>query len=180
VHCVDPPQTAAVLQTAGAQPPAKRATLRIEHASFLPPDWIADIRRLGATIVTHPSFIEEHGDRYLADPLLEPHDWLYRLSSWRDAGVPLAFASDAPFGPTDPLQALRAAAARRTAKGARIGPREALTGEAALAALTSTAAACSGLDGLDGPPLAGQRAPGHGGGHAARAVRRRAGGGRPG
>jgi predicted amidohydrolase YtcJ len=146
VHCVDPFQTAAVLQVSASIPDAERGPLRIEHASFVPPDWIADFKRLGATVVTHPAFITAHGDRYLADPLLEPHDWLYRLASWTRAGVPLAFGSDAPFGPADPLAALRAAAHRRTASGAQIGADEALSAGAALRAATAGAAACSGLD----------------------------------
>jgi predicted amidohydrolase YtcJ len=141
VHCVDPSHTAAVLQAAagGCGP------LRIEHASFVPPDWVEEVARVGATIVTHPSFVEAHGDRYLADPDLAPHHWLYRLASWSRAGVPLAFGSDAPFGPADPLTALRDAARRRTAAGATIGSHEALTGDAALRAITVEAAACSGL-----------------------------------
>jgi predicted amidohydrolase YtcJ len=147
VHCVEPADTDAVLEsvTSLRERGLEHGPLRLEHSAYMPPDWIAAIRRLGATVVTHPSFIEAHGDRYLADPSLQPHDWLYRLASWSRAGVPLAFASDAPFGPLDPLRALRAAAGRRTAGGSRIGPAEALSGERALRALTTVAAACAGL-----------------------------------
>ena len=146
VHCVDPFHTATVLQAAGALRATERGPLRIEHAAFVPPDWIPDVKRLGATVVTQPSFIAAHGDRYLADPLLEPHEWLYRLASWTRAGVPLAFGSDAPFGPADPVATLRAAAERRTASGARIGLNEALARDAALRASTTAAAGCAGLD----------------------------------
>ncbi len=152
VHCVEAAQTAAVLEAGralaarGVGAGAAAGAFRLEHASFVPPDWLADVRRLGATVVTHPTFIEAHGDRYLDDPGLKPAEWLYRLASWTRAGVPLAFASDAPFGPSDPLRALRAAAARRTASGATIGPSEALSGEHALRALSTVAARCSGLD----------------------------------
>jgi predicted amidohydrolase YtcJ len=146
VHCIDPSETAAVLQVAAAIPAHERGPLRIEHAAFVPPDWLGHVRALGATVVTHPSFIEAHGDRYLADPALEPPDWLYRLRSWERAGVPLAFGSDAPFGPLDPLRALQAAAARQTRGGAIVGHEEALWGETALHALTTVAARCSGLD----------------------------------
>ena len=145
VHCIDPAETGAALRAAHEAGPRRRAALRIEHAAFVPDDWIAAACEVGATVVTHPSFIAAHGDRYLADALLEPHDWLYRLRSWTRAGVPLAFASDAPFGPAEPLDALRDAAARRTAGGARIGAVEALDGEPALRALTSVAADCAGL-----------------------------------
>jgi predicted amidohydrolase YtcJ len=148
VHCIDPAETGAVLQSAAAIPACDRAPLRLEHAAFVPAEWVGHVRALGATVVTHPGFIHDHGDRYLGDPGLEPHEWLYRLKSWSRAGVPLAFASDAPFGPLDPLDALRAAATRRTAGGAVIGAEEALSGEPALHAITTVAARCSGLDRL--------------------------------
>ena len=147
VHCVDAGETGAALAAAALAAPT-RARLRLEHASFVPPDWLAEVSRARATVVTHPSFVTANGDRYLADDSLEPHDWLYRLASWRRAGVVLAFASDAPFGPASPLDALRAAASRRTASGATIGLQEALAGDDALQAVTSTAAACSGLSRL--------------------------------
>ena len=145
VHCVEPDETGAVLDAAAAARPVP-GTLRIEHASYVPPDWIADVRRVGATVVTQPAFVAARGDRYLDDPLLAPHTWLYRLASWRAAGVPLAFASDAPFGPASPLDALEAAASRRTGSGRALGPDEALAGEAALRAVTTTAAAAAGVD----------------------------------
>jgi predicted amidohydrolase YtcJ len=146
VHCVDPSEIGAVLQAAASVRAERRAALRIEHASFVAPDWVSETKSAGAAIVTHPALIDERGDGYLEDPLLEPHDWLYRLASWTRAGVPLAFASDAPFGPVGPLRALRAAASRRTSSGAVIGPHEALAGDAALHAVTTVAARVAGLD----------------------------------
>jgi predicted amidohydrolase YtcJ len=148
VHCIEPHETAAALQAAMTVPAYARGALRIEHAAYVPPDWIPQVLAARAAVVTHPSFIVERGDRYLSDRLLEPNEWLYRLRSWCDAGVPLAFASDAPFGPVDPLRALRAAASRRTVGERVVGPREALSGDRALAAVTSTAAAISGLSRL--------------------------------
>jgi predicted amidohydrolase YtcJ len=145
VHCVDVSETAAALRAAQTVPAPLRGALRLEHASHVPPDWLKIVKGLDATVVTHPSFVADRGDEYLADAALAPHEWLYRLASWTRAGVPLAFSSDAPFGPVDPLGALRAAAHRRTAAGAQLGPQEALAGEPALRAVTSTAAACSGL-----------------------------------
>src|SRR5262249_21738812 len=148
VHCIEPHETAAALQAAMTVPPYARGPLRIEHAAFIPPDWIHHVTEARATVVTHPSFIDDRGDAYLADPMLEPSDWLYRVGTWARAGVSLTFASDAPFGYADPIRALRSAAARTTAAGRRIGPEEALTGEVALCAVTSQAARAAGLDHL--------------------------------
>lgn len=142
VHALAPEETAAVLTAAAGR---RAPRLRIEHAAFVPPDWIDQVRAVGATVVTHPALVEAHGDAYLADEALRPHDWLYRLRSWTRGGVPLAFAGDAPFGPAAPLDALRAAAHRRTASGAVIGADEALVGDEAMRAMTVTAADCAGL-----------------------------------
>jgi predicted amidohydrolase YtcJ len=148
VHCIEPHETAAALQAAMTVPEYARGPLRIEHASFIPPDWIDQLAQARATVVTHPGFIADRGDAYLTDPMLQPSDWLYRVGSWARAGIPFAFASDAPFGPADPISALRAAATRTTAAGRRIGAGEALTGEAALRAVTAEAARAAGLDRL--------------------------------
>lgn len=146
VHCLEPHETAAALQAAMTVPEYARGALRIEHAAFVAPDWIPDVVRARASVVTHPSFVAERGDAYLADPALTPSEWVYPVASWTRAGVPLAFASDAPFGDPDPLAALRAAASRTTASGRHLARGEALTGEPALRAVTSEAARIAGLD----------------------------------
>ena len=106
---------------------------RIEHASLAPDHLVAEIARLGLSVVTQPNFVHERGDAYRAD--LPPEDWpaLYRLRSWLDAGVPLAAGSDAPFGLPDPWAAMQAAVCRLTASGAALGAGQALTPEEALA-----------------------------------------------
>jgi predicted amidohydrolase YtcJ len=83
--------------------------------------------------VSQPHFIAERGDRYLED--VEPGQvpLLYRLASFRDAGVTLAAGSDAPYGTLDPWEAMRAAVSRRTAAGTVMRADEALSPEEALA-----------------------------------------------
>jgi predicted amidohydrolase YtcJ len=146
VHCLEPQETAAALQAALTVPEPARGALRIEHAAFVPPDWMVEAAQARASVVTHPSFVAERGDAYLADPALAPSEFVYPVASWTRAGVPLAFASDAPFGTADPLAALRAAASRTTCSRRRLGPGEALAGELALRAVTSEAARVAGLD----------------------------------
>ncbi|MBW2426810.1 MAG: amidohydrolase family protein [Deltaproteobacteria bacterium] len=110
---------------------------RLEHASVAPAETLARIATLGLTIVTQPNFVLERGDAYLAD--VEPRDrpLLYRLASWRQAGVSLGGGTDAPFGEADPWRAMRAAVERRTRDGRSLGPEEALSPEAALALFTT-------------------------------------------
>ena len=130
VHCVTLVElvfTLAAIREAGAMHGD-----RIEHASIAPDDQVAEIAALGLAVVAQPHFVAERGDAYLADIPAEDWPYLYRLQSFRQAGVTLAAGSDAPFGKPDPWAAMAAAVSRRTASGRPIGGGEALTPEAAL------------------------------------------------
>jgi predicted amidohydrolase YtcJ len=156
VHCPDLESLGLLLEAVSRVPGRERGRLRVEHASQCPPEWLPLIGELGATIVTHPAFVFAHGDRYLAEDTLAPHEWLYRLRSWLEVGCALAAGSDAPAGPADPLLAWRAACDRRTSSGALLGPLEALPAETALAAMTAWAAdTCDLPAGRLRPGLAG-------------------------
>lgn len=109
---------------------------RIEHAGVSPPELIATLQRLGVTVVSQPHFIAEKGDRYRLDVDWADQPWLYRLRGFRDAGIPLAAASDAPFGGLNPWAAMQAAVDRRDRNGVILGADETLTPEAALALFT--------------------------------------------
>ena len=145
VHCVTLDELGCLIEAVEAIPPQLRGALRIEHASSCPREWLERLAALQPTIVTHPAFVRVHGDRYLADPTLAPHEWLYRVASWQDAGLTVAFASDAPAGPTSPLLQIQAAVDRRTAQGSVLGPSEAVSLRAAVTCVTGSAAAAAGL-----------------------------------
>ncbi len=108
---------------------------RLEHASVATPEAIDAVHRLGVTVVTQPNFVGERGDDYLRDVDARDRPHLYRVRSWLDAGVPLRFGTDAPFGRPDPWAALEAATLRRTPDGHVLGADERVTPEAALARL---------------------------------------------
>ena len=129
---------------------------RIEHCGLCTPDLLSEIARLGVAVITQPGFIAAHGDRYAA--LIPPHRrrWLYRIASLAQAGVPLAFGSDAPIAPPGPLATIAAALLRRTRAGQAIGPGEAVPIAQAIACHTSAAAVIAG----DGS-LLGRIAPGY-------------------
>lgn len=111
---------------------------RMEHASVTPPEVLDDIKALGLTVVTQPILVRERGDRYLQDVEADDLPWLYRLRSFLEAGVPLAFSSDAPFGGINPWAAMQAASDRLTASGKSLGEAEAVTPEQALRAYTGS------------------------------------------
>ena len=116
---------------------------RVEHAPLLPRDLVEAIAEAGVAVVAQPGLLTEVAPRY--EQLLSPAE-RERLHPWRDAidaGVALAFSSDAPVSQSGPLAASAAASSARPATlapGQAIGPLE------ALAAWTSGAAAVCGLE----------------------------------
>ncbi|AFM15026.1 putative TIM-barrel fold metal-dependent hydrolase [Mycolicibacterium chubuense NBB4] len=130
VHCVTAAQlvvTLEALRCAGRHP-----LDRIEHAAVVPDHSIGDLAASGVTVVTQPNFVAERGDQYLADVPVAEHHELWRVSSLRRAGVPVALSTDAPFGRADPWAAMRAAVRRRTASGVVLGEAETVSATAAL------------------------------------------------
>jgi hypothetical protein len=89
---------------------------RIEHVQLIRPDDIARMARLGVIASMQPSHAAS--DRLIADRYWgERCRWAY---AWKDllrAGVRLAFGSDAPVEPPDPIFGLYVALTRRDDKG---------------------------------------------------------------
>ncbi len=143
-HCVTEADLAfalACIEAAGAS-----GADRIEHAALATPDqvrWLAD---LGACVVTQPHFIAERGDAYRRGTPIEKQDWLYRARAFLEAGAPLAFGSDAPYGGANPWTSMQAAITRATPSGVVLGADERLSPEQALCAYLSP------LDDPGGPP----------------------------
>lgn len=134
-HCVTEADLAFALACVEAAGP--NGADRIEHASLASPEqvrWCAD---LGVRVVTQPHFIAERGDAYSRDTPPEALGWLYRARAFLDAGVRLAFASDAPYGAGDPWASMQAAVSRTAPNDVLLGPDERLTPEQALQAYLS-------------------------------------------
>lgn len=130
VHCVTAAQlvvTIAALRAAGSHP-----LDRIEHASVVPDDNLADLAELKITVVTQPNFVAERGDQYLAEVPLAEHGQLWRVASLLNASVPVALSTDMPFGHGDPWTAMRAAVYRTTLSGAVLSSDECVSARTAL------------------------------------------------
>jgi predicted amidohydrolase YtcJ len=144
IHCVTAVELAvslAAFETAGAQ-----SGDRIEHGGVIPDAAIGALKALSLTVVTQPGFVFDRGDRYLAEVPAEEQDALYRIASLLHAGVPVAASSDAPYSSHDPWLAMRAATARQTRLGHRLGAGEAVAPASALALWLG------GFDDPGGPP----------------------------
>jgi len=110
---------------------------RIEHGALIPAASIEEIRRLGLTVVTQPGFIADRGDDYLEHVDHADQQDLYRCQSLIDAAIPIAFSSDAPYGPLDPWTVIAAAQHRRSPKGIVLGGNETVNAARALDAYLS-------------------------------------------
>lgn len=116
---------------------------RIEHAQIVAPDDRPRFGALGVIASVQPRFAPS--DRDWAPARLGPSriDRAYAWKSLQEAGAPLAFGSDAPVEPIDPMQGFHAAVTRQNADGEPEGgwhPTERLGRSTALHAYTQGAA----------------------------------------
>jgi predicted amidohydrolase YtcJ len=125
VHCVT--REALVLLLAALGDAGPRPGDRIEHAALVPPELVPGLARLGVRVVTQPGFLADRGDDFLRDVPPADRPDLYRCATLRQAGIPVALSSDAPFGPLDPWAVVAAATTRRTPSGQVAGPEERIT-----------------------------------------------------
>ncbi len=119
---------------------------RIEHCSVLPQGLAERMAALGIMVASEPSFVGARGDRYRQLMSPDELDRLYAFRSLSEAGVRLAAGSDAPVVPPNPLAAVAAAAGRKAASGATIGPNEAVDVLAALRWWTAGSARAAFLE----------------------------------
>ncbi len=109
---------------------------RIEHVAVASDAQLERIARGGHVPVPQGRFISVLGDGFASALGDERLDLAYRMRSFVDAGVELPGSSDAPVVPGEPMRSLHDMVNRRSASGAPIGLREALTPAQALRAYT--------------------------------------------
>ncbi len=119
---------------------------RIEHVQHLRPEDVTRMARLGVVASMQPTHCTS--DISLVDSLLAGQDLAsYAWRSMLNAGVPLAFGSDAPVEDPNPFLALYAAMTRSRADGTPAGgwqPEQRLTAAEAFTAHTLGSAYASG------------------------------------
>ncbi|RNL61089.1 amidohydrolase [Nocardioides marmoriginsengisoli] len=116
VHCVT--REALLLTLAALDDAGRLPGDRIEHAAVVPPEVRARLR--GLTVVTQPGMLVARTERYRTEVDPDDLDHLYPFASLHDAGVPVLSSSDAPYGPLDPWEGLRAARDRDLAPHERV------------------------------------------------------------
>jgi predicted amidohydrolase YtcJ len=118
---------------------------RMEHAGLPSHSQLRRMSRAGVMVVTQPIFLDELGANFrsfVPDSLSER---VYPIREMLDAGLAVAFSSDAPVVVDDsPLAGIQAAVLRRTREGDCILPHQAITATEALHAYTAGAAMVAG------------------------------------
>ena len=132
---------------------------RIEHLGLPEPRHLQMMQELNVFCVSQPIFLYELGPnfrKYLPDFYLER---VYPYRSILDAGVRLAFSSDAPVvNDFNPLMGMRNAMERMDAQGKVIGEKEGISLPEALHAYTLGAAQASGTAQFNGSLVPGKQA----------------------
>lgn len=120
---------------------------RIEHVGLASASQLRRMARIGVMAVTQPIFIDELGANFLSCVPSDLEQRVYPIRDMIDAGLTVAFSSDAPVVQNDaPLAGVQAAVLRRTAEGECILPYQGVTAEEALYAYTAGSAAAAGED----------------------------------
>ncbi|MCE4624916.1 MAG: amidohydrolase [Desulfurococcales archaeon] len=114
---------------------------RVEHASIVRPDQVAQLSSLQAHVVVQPHF--RVSDWWIGKRLgPERLGWAYPFKTIKQAGIRLAFSTDAPVEPLDPLETIRAAESQCDTPACR--PEEALSRKDSFESYTHHAAQASG------------------------------------
>lgn len=148
VHAVESQVVRSVAEAllAASVPNGAGTPHRIEHSSECPPDTLRAVARSAAMVVTQPGFIHQSGDRYLAMVEERVLPYLYRLRTFTEHGVDVAFGSDAPVGDPNPMRGIYAAIERRTNSGITMSENERISVSDALEWYTSAPARAAGME----------------------------------
>jgi len=131
---------------------------RFEHCPVCPPDLMPMLAESEAIVVSQPNLFQQTGPAYLDQVAGEQLNWIYPYRSFLDHGIPLAFSSDAPLTPCDPLQAIQTALTRTVSGGGILAMEEQLTLIEAIDAYTSAGACATGEEQEKGQLAPGQLA----------------------
>jgi predicted amidohydrolase YtcJ len=152
IHAIEEPvieAAACAIESADRKMPRRGHRHRIEHCSVCSPRLLQRLARLGAIIVTQPSFVYDNGDRYLQTVPGNRLDCLYALRSMLDHGLLVGAGSDFPISDPNPMLSIYAAVTRRARSGAGL-PQPGITAMEALRMHTLHAAATNFEDELKG------------------------------
>lgn len=146
LHAVEEPTIEAAclaIESALKRFPRQDHRHRIEHCAICPSSLAKRLASLGIVVVTQPSFLYFHGERYLRTVSESGLKYLYPIFTLINNGVKIAGSSDCPVSPVNPLIGIYSSISRRTEKGESVLPEEGISPMEALSLYTHKAAEAS-------------------------------------
>jgi predicted amidohydrolase YtcJ len=148
-----------VLDGLAALPVHRGQTITLEHLGFSTEAQNRRIAQLGLMVSAQPNYIRVLGDVYAKSGLgPDRAATMNRLGSLEPKNVPLGLHSDFNMAPVNPLYLAWIAANRITIGGNVKAPKERLSLDKALRAITIEAAQVIGMDAIVGSIAAGKKA----------------------
>ncbi|WHX98315.1 amidohydrolase [Neobacillus sp. DY30] len=134
-------------------------SIRIEHAAMPTPRALKKAAETGIAFVTQPIFLFAEIESYLKNLGIERTKLTYPFQSMLEAGVKIAFSSDAPAtawsDPVNPFVGIKSAVTRKAYDGTDTGQDQKIDIETAITLYTRAAQEISGI------PYIGQLTPGY-------------------
>jgi len=152
IHAIEEPvieAAADAVEAALKRMPRKDHRHRIEHCSVCRAGLLERLAGLGVAVVTHPSFIYDHGGRYLGTVPRDQLDHLYPVRAMLDHGLLVGAGSDFPISDPNPMTSIYAAVTRRAENGSVL-PQRGISAIEALRMHTLHAAAANFEEGVKG------------------------------
>jgi len=100
---------------------------RFEHCPVCPPALLPALAKSGAIVVAQPNLLYTTGPHYLQEVTQEQLKWVFPFRSFLEHGISLAFSSDSPLTPCDPLRAIHTAVTRMVEGGAMLSIDESIS-----------------------------------------------------
>lgn len=122
VHMLKASLTA--LEFVAREVPNPNSRHRLEHCGVCPPDMLARLKSSRAIVACQPSFLYYLGQRYLDEVSPAQLKWIFPFGSYKQNGIKMAFGSDSPFVPCNPLTGIYAAVTRRVINGSTLAVNE--------------------------------------------------------
>jgi hypothetical protein len=131
---------------------------RLEHCMVCTPDLLAPMAKHRPMVVTQPSFLYYGGEDFMKTVPYEQLHCLFPISSYDRTGLQVAFSSDSPMMPSNPLIGIYTAVSRKELHGQKLAPEEGISPRDALRMYTLGGAYASFEEGIKGSITPGKLA----------------------
>ena len=129
---------------------------RLEHCVVCSPSEISLMQKNRPVVVTQPAFLYYNGDDFMETVPPDQLNCLFPLNSMKRSGLQLAFSSDSPMIPSNPMLGIYAAVVRKTMFGQDFAPEEGISVTDALQMYTFGGAYASGEENSKGSLTCGK------------------------